>query len=106
MPGSVQCRELPVNHALANWGTITRHGPNPGSVGPDHPGEHAGDGAARRRAGSEHDCGSAQVALIPVFQFGVFSESDLSFHSGANFDMAGPLHTNADLYPFVGPEHT
>ncbi len=45
---------------------------------------------------------NAQVALIPVFQFGVFSESDLSFFSGPNFDMAGPIHTNADLYPFVG----
>lgn len=46
---------------------------------------------------------SAQVALVPVFQFGVFSESDLSFFSGPNFDMAGPVHTNGDLYPFVGP---
>ena len=46
---------------------------------------------------------TAQVALIPVFQFGVFSESDLSFFSGPSFDMAGPIHTNADLYAFVGP---
>ncbi|MGA7561252.1 MAG: hypothetical protein WCF61_13735 [Terriglobales bacterium] len=45
----------------------------------------------------------AQVALIPVFQFGVFSESDLSFFSGPNFDVVGPVHTNGDLYPFVGP---
>lgn len=45
---------------------------------------------------------NAQVALIPVFQFGVFSESDLSFFSGPDFDMAGPVHTNGDLYPFVG----
>jgi len=49
---------------------------------------------------------TAQVALIPVFQFGVFSESDLSFFSGPNFDMAGPVHTNGDLYPFVGPGST
>ena len=49
---------------------------------------------------------SAQVALIPVFQFGVFSESDLSFFSGPNFDMVGPVHTNGDLYPFVGPGST
>jgi Tfp pilus assembly protein PilX len=49
---------------------------------------------------------SAQVALIPVFQFGVFSESDLSFFSGPNFDMAGPVHTNGDLYPFVGSGST
>ena len=49
---------------------------------------------------------SAQVALIPVFQFGVFSESDLSFFSGPNFDFAGPIHTNGDLYPFVGSGST
>ena len=44
----------------------------------------------------------AQVALIPVFQFGVFSEGDLSFFSGPNFDFAGRVHTNGDLYPEVG----
>jgi Tfp pilus assembly protein PilX len=45
---------------------------------------------------------TAQVALIPVFQFGVFSESDLSFYPGSNLDFAGPVHTNGDLYPFAG----
>jgi len=45
---------------------------------------------------------SAQVALIPVFQFGVFSESDLSFYPGSNLDFTGPVHTNGDLYPFAG----
>ena len=49
---------------------------------------------------------SAQVALIPVFQFGVFSEGDLSFFSGPNFDFAGRIHTNGDLYPFVGNSST
>lgn len=49
---------------------------------------------------------SAQVALIPVFQFGIFSEGDLSFFSGPNFDFAGRVHTNSDLYPEVGPGST
>jgi Tfp pilus assembly protein PilX len=49
---------------------------------------------------------TAQVALIPVFQFGVFSESDLSFFSGPNFDFAGRVHTNSDLYPEVGNNST
>jgi hypothetical protein len=49
---------------------------------------------------------NAQVALIPVFQFGVFSESDLSFFSGPNFTVVGRVHTNSDLYPFVGPGST
>ena len=42
------------------------------------------------------------MALIPVFQFGVFSESDLSFYPGSNLDFTGPVHTNGDLYPFAG----
>src|ERR1700687_4199350 len=41
---------------------------------------------------------SAQVALIPVFQFGVFSESDLGFFSSPNLNFAGRVHTNGDLY--------
>ncbi len=38
------------------------------------------------------------VALIPVFQFGMFSESDLSFFAGVNLNFAGRAHTNGDLY--------
>jgi len=41
---------------------------------------------------------SAQVALIPVFQFGVFSDSDLGFFSSPNLNFAGRVHTNGDLY--------
>ena len=43
---------------------------------------------------------NAQVALIPVFQFGVFSESDLAFFPGATMNFSGPVHTNGDLYLF------
>jgi Tfp pilus assembly protein PilX len=39
-----------------------------------------------------------EVALIPVFQFGVFSDSDLGFFSSPNLDFAGRVHTNGDLY--------
>src|SRR5579863_3558821 len=39
-----------------------------------------------------------EVALIPVFQFGVFSDSDLSFFAGVNLSFAGRTHTNGDLY--------
>src|SRR5581483_9989144 len=46
---------------------------------------------------------TAQVALIPVFQFGIFSDSDLSFFSGPNFDFNGRVHTNGDLYPKSEP---
>ena len=41
---------------------------------------------------------TVEVALIPVFQFGVFSDSDLGFYSSPNLDFAGRVHTNGDLY--------
>lgn len=39
-----------------------------------------------------------EVALIPVFQFGIFSESDLSYFPGPAFDFAGRVHTNGNLF--------
>ncbi len=88
----------PVN--LLNWGQISS-GPNQGLWAQIIPinmqataAEPGGQEVSMTR--------SAQVALIPVFQFGVFSESDLSFYAGSNLDFTGPVHTNGDLYPFAG----
>jgi hypothetical protein len=39
-----------------------------------------------------------QTVAVPVFQFGMFSENDLSFFAGANFDFGGRVHTNQNLY--------
>ena len=39
-----------------------------------------------------------EVAQIPVFQFGIFSESSLSFNNGANFGFGGRIHTNGNLF--------
>ncbi|HUO16032.1 MAG TPA: hypothetical protein VMX38_13700 [Verrucomicrobiae bacterium] len=41
---------------------------------------------------------TAEVALIPVFQFGIFSDSDLFFGRSPNMGFAGRVHTNGDLY--------
>jgi hypothetical protein len=41
---------------------------------------------------------SVEVAQIPVFQFGVFSQSDLSYFPGPNFDFAGRVQTNGNLF--------
>jgi Tfp pilus assembly protein PilX len=43
-----------------------------------------------------------EVALVPVFQFGMFSESDLSFFAGSDISFAGKTHTNGDLYLDAG----
>jgi type II secretory pathway pseudopilin PulG len=43
-----------------------------------------------------------EVALIPVFQFGVFSDSDLSYFPGPAFDFQGRVHTNGNLFLATG----
>ena len=45
---------------------------------------------------------TVEVAEIPVFQFGVFSDSDLSYFAGPNFDFAGRVATNHNLYAADG----
>jgi len=39
-----------------------------------------------------------QTVAIPVFQFGLFSENDLSFFAGPNFAFGGKVHTNQNLF--------
>jgi hypothetical protein len=39
-----------------------------------------------------------QTVAIPVFQFGIFSENDLSFFAGPNFNFGGRVHTNENLF--------
>ncbi|HVO79269.1 MAG TPA: PilX N-terminal domain-containing pilus assembly protein [Terriglobales bacterium] len=45
---------------------------------------------------------SVEVALIPVFQFGVFSDSDLSYFPGPGFDFAGRVATNGNFFVTPG----
>ena len=39
-----------------------------------------------------------QTVAIPVFQFGIFSENDLSFFAGPDFTFGGRVHTNQNLF--------
>jgi len=39
-----------------------------------------------------------QTVAVPVFQFGVFSETDLTFLAGDNFDFGGRVQTNGNLF--------
>lgn len=39
-----------------------------------------------------------QTVSIPIFQFGVFSETDLSFFAGPEFNFGGRVHTNGNLF--------
>src|SRR3984893_16053170 len=54
--------------------------------------------ATRTGGASVNMTRDVEVAQIPVFQFGVFSDSDLSYFAGPNFDFGGRVHTNGDLY--------
>ena len=54
---------------------------------------------ARTRTGGEvHLLRNLETVAIPVFQFGMFSDVDLSFHAGPNFDFGGRIHTNGNLF--------
>ncbi len=39
-----------------------------------------------------------QAVAIPVFQFGIYSDSDLSFFNGPSFGFGGRTHTNGNLW--------
>jgi hypothetical protein len=57
------------------------------------------DVTATRVSGAQaHMTRDVEVAQVPVFQFGVFSDSDLSYFAGPDFDFGGRVHTNGDLY--------
>ena len=46
-----------------------------------------------------------QVVSIPVFQFGIYSDSDVAFFNGPSFQFGGRTHTNGNLWlaPNTGP---
>ncbi len=39
-----------------------------------------------------------ETVSIPVFQFGIFSETDLSFFAGPDFSFGGRVHSNGNLF--------
>src|SRR6202790_7499 len=58
---------------------------------------------ARTTAGSEVKLQrTTQTVGIPMFQFGVFSDTDLSFFPGPTFNFGGRTHTNGNLFLAAG----
>ncbi|MHB8755382.1 MAG: hypothetical protein ACYC92_10575 [Candidatus Acidiferrales bacterium] len=45
---------------------------------------------------------NVQTVAIPVFQFGMFSQTDLSYFPGPNFNFGGRVHTNGNLFLAAG----
>ncbi len=47
-----------------------------------------------------------QDVAVPVFEFGIFSDKDLSFFAGPNFNFGGRVHTNGNLFLAEGNGNT
>lgn len=59
---------------------------------------------ARTTAGSEVKLQrTTQTVGIPVFQFGIFSQTDLSFFAGPTFSFGGRTQTNGNLFLAANP---
>lgn len=99
-------RIIPANGVDADGAPVTASGivtsgPYEGFVGLVTPywlwvTAHGDDGAearVRRRV---------QTVSIPIFQFGVFSDTDLSFFAGPDFNFGGRVHTNGNLFLAAG----
>lgn len=55
--------------------------------------------AARSTTGGEVKLQrTTQTVGLPLFQFGIFSDSDLDFFPGPNFNFGGRIHTNGNLF--------
>ncbi len=54
--------------------------------------------ASRPAGASVNITRNIEVALIPVFQFGVFCGYDCSYFAGPNFAFGGRVHTNQNLF--------
>jgi hypothetical protein len=62
---------------------------------------------ARTVTGSESKLlRTVQTVGIPVFQFGIFSQTDLSYFPGPIFNFGGRVHTNANLWLASGSSLT
>jgi Tfp pilus assembly protein PilX len=58
--------------------------------------------ATRPSGASVNITRKVEVALIPVFQFGVFCGYDCSYFPGPNFSFGGRVHTNQNLFLAAG----
>ncbi len=47
-----------------------------------------------------------QTVSIPIFQFGIFSDTDVSFFAGPTFGFGGRVHTNGNLFLASGDGST
>jgi hypothetical protein len=96
--------QFPIDPVTGNPGTQTRtilSGPYQGFVGLVTP--YTMQITAQTNTGYEvRLVRTVQTVAIPVFQFGVFSEPDLSYFPGPIFNFGGRVHSNANLFLAAG----
>ena len=93
-----------LNVPNTSWGTIPT-GTYAGLVGLMTP--YTLTVTARTPSGSEARLQrEVQTVGIPVFQFGFFSQMDLSFFAGPNFNFGGRVHSNGNLWLAEGDGST
>jgi len=87
-PGTVRTATIPNGPFQGLQGLITPYAVN---VTARSSGGTFGAAEARMRR-------EIQTVAVPVFQFGIYSENDLSFFAGPNFDFGGRVHSNQNVY--------
>ena len=86
---------------ITTQSTPIKSGPYEGLIAQQTP--YQMDVTAKTSAGGEvHLIRTMEAVAIPVFQFGMFSDVDLAFFAGPNFDFGGRVHTNGNLFLAAG----
>ena len=96
-PTMVLCSTVPGNVLGSSNGAIGGNGPLAGLEGVITPFQLTviADGPNNTEVKLTR---TVQEVAVPIFEFGIFSDSDLSFHAGSNFNFGGRVHTNGNLF--------
>ena len=87
---------IPLEEGETGWDHITS-GPYQGLIALKQ--RYQLDSSVRTSTGgTAHLKRTVETVAIPVFQFGIFSDVDLGFHAGPNFQFGGRVHSNRHLF--------
>ena len=87
---------IPLKEGESKWNIIAS-GPYEGLMAAKE--KYWLDSSVRTTSGGEaHLRRKVESVAIPVFQFGIFSDVDLSFSAADMFDFRGRVHTNGNLF--------
>ena len=93
------------NPATSDSPTPIKWGPYEGLIALQTP--YQLDVTAKTATGGEvHLSRTIEAVAIPVFQFGMFSDQDLSYYARDDFSFGGRVHTNGNLWLAEGTGNT